>query len=335
MKKNSSSFLIAVFIVLFAPVVAYAEVSQTIIEELGDAMTKAENTRKMAADFEGPSYFPGEWENAEALYIQVSNMPKDTDEDAKKVVDVYNTVAELFEAVLALTIPLYAQAREDEIMALRGELITAGARDLHPEFFTPADTEAVLALEQFEANDLYTARDTAASALSMYDVLKTAYNVRLVRQDIIERGFENNNPEEFDRADEFFSSAMDAFTAKNIPGTQTNLDEALQIYNAVLGASWTEYAKLHSLLVENERQAALDLRADIAAENIFSEADFVHENAKSLFESQSYEEASMGFILAESLYIGASTAASEKRSIAGEAIQKAETKIEEVIRAAR
>jgi len=328
-KKSVLSVFIAVFIVIFALIPLHSDANRAMSEELGEAMTKAEKAREKAADFKSPSYFPGEWEKAEALYAQAGRMPKNTDDDVKKAAEAYDEAAKLYESVLNLTIPLYAQAVEDEIMSVRDELVTAGAKDAHPEFFIPADREAVLALDQLEAEDYYTARETADSALSLFNLLKTAYNVRMVRNDIIERGFENYVSEEFDKGDEFFSAAMDTYTEKNIPGTKTNLDEALKKYNLVLITGWIEYAKLHRSLAETERKAALDVKADVAAKDQFNEADSVHKNSDRLFEANSHEESARGFILAESLYIAAGTATSEKRRTAEEAINNAKAAIEE------
>jgi hypothetical protein len=334
-KKGFPSVIVAVFIVLFAPIPAYAQVSQAVSDGLGEAVTKAETAREKAVDFEGPSYFPGEWENAETLYNRAGQMPRDNDDDAEKAAETYAAAADLYESVFTLTIPLYAQAREDEIMAVRAELIGAGAKDSFPEFFTPADKEAVLALDQYEAADYYPARETARSALSMYNILKTAFNVRLIRQDIIASGLENYDSENFDSGDTALSDAMDAYTAKDLAGTQAKVDEALQKYNLVLRAGRTAYAEFHSSLAESERQAALEAKADIAVKNMFEEADSVHKNSNDLLQAKNYEEAARGFIRAESLYIAASTATSEKRRTADAAIKNARAKIEETIKTAR
>ena len=304
--------------------------NQDMINELDVIMTRVEEARNRAVDFDCPSYFPGEWEDAEARYDLAKKMPKSTEDDVKKAGVEYNAVADLYDAVFALAVPLYAQAREDEIMEIRGELITAGVRTAHPEYFIPADEKAVLALDQYEAEDYYPARDTAANALAMYETLKLAYNIQAARQAIVDGGLEKENPDTFNMADETFGNAVDAYKAGNIPEAHKLAENALTQYNLILHGSLPEYARHHSTLAHSKRQAALEAKADVAVAEMFTGADSVYRNAIDLLESQDYEEAANGFINAETMYTEAAAAALDKRRIAAEAIREAEEEIEKV-----
>jgi hypothetical protein len=294
--------------------------------ELSAAMARAEEARKRASDFESASYFPSDWEAAEAQYANAH---------AQKTPDAYNAAADAFDSLLKLTIPLYAQAREDEIMALRSDLIATGAQVSFPAPFSAADKAAIAALDQYEAGDYYAARESADKTLLMYQILANAYDSWLIRREIEEREFVDYDPDNFDRALEILSDAMDAYGAGNYALAKENADEALLRYNLVLSTGWAAYAELRSSLAEAERQAALDIKANIAVRDIFSEADTTYKTGVSSFGSQDYEEAAKQFISSETLFVISSLSASEKRQNAAEIIREANRKIEESDETAR
>ena len=298
--------------------------TQAPTNELIAARARAEEARKRASDFESPAYFPSDWEAAEAQYAQAGQVPS-----------AYDAAAEAYDSLFKLTIPLYAQAREDEIMALRNKLIAAGARDYFPEPFTVADKTALTALDQYEADDYYAARDTAAQALTMYRILTSAYDAWLVRREIEEREFESYDPDNFDRAREILSDAIDAYGAGNYALAQENADEALLRYNLVLSTGWAAYAELRSSLADAERQAALDIKANVAVKDLFSTADTTFKTGTDAFDSKEYEEAAKQFISSEALFVLASTSASEKRHTAVETIREANRRIDESDETAR
>jgi hypothetical protein len=295
-----------------------AEPNQASVDELNAAIARADDIRKKAGDFDSSSYFPSEWEAAETQY---------TNADSVKTPAAYNTAADAFDSVFRLTIPLYAQAREDEIMALRNDLVAAGARLFFPDIFAHADKTALSALEQYEAQDYYTARDSAATALLMYQAMTSAYNVWLAQQEIKDREFELYDLDNFNRAGEVFNDAIAAYQAGNFSLAQKNADEALLRYNLVLSAGWAAYAELRFSLAEAERQAALDIKANIAARDTFTEADSSYKTSVVFYDSQKYEEAAKQFINSETLFIVASTSAAEKRHNAAEIIREAHEKI--------
>jgi len=333
---------------------------QAPTEELHAAMARAAEARKRASDFESPSYFPSDWEAAEAQYTQAGHIPTDADlanhaaiskdNDAAiseaihryntaagtdKAVEAYNEAADTYDSLFKLAVPLYAQAREDEIMALRNNLIAAGARDNFPEPLSHADKTALTALDQYEADDYYAARDTAAQAIMMYQILTTAYNAWLVRDEIEEREFESYDPDNFARAREILSDAVDAYGAENYALAQKNADEALNRYNLVLSAGWAAYAERRAALAEAERQAALDIKANIAVKDLFSEADETYKTGEDAFGSKKYEEAARQYINSEAMFIMASTSAAEKRHTAVEIMREANRRIEESDETAR
>jgi len=276
------------------------------------ARAKAEEARKKAADFEGNAYFPGEWEAAEALFAAGS----------------FTQAANAYDSITKLSIPLYAQAREDEILAYRSSLISGGARESFPEYFPPADKEALLALSQYEAEDYYTAKDSAAKSLLMFQVMATAFDAWHIRQEIIERDFPYYDLDKFEQGDEVLKIAMEAYKSDDLPPAKKNADEALDSFNSVLSTGWVSYARKRGELAEGERITAHDNRTRISSRIIFEEAESYFSVAQELYAEKKYERAAKQFIDAEAMYLIARISASEKRSFANSTIKEAMESIE-------
>ena len=295
-------------------------------DELDAAIARAEESRKKAITFEGPSYFPSEWEAAEERFAQAGETPGP---------EAYNAAADAYDSVSELAIPLYAQAREDEIMAVRDTLVALGLKNSFPGYLASADKTALSALDQYEAGDYYAAADTAANALSEYQVLETAYDAWLIRREIIERDFGDYDPDNFDRAGQILGDAMDAFDAGNIAEARESAEDSLERYEIVLAAGWTAYADDRSSMAEAERQAALEMKTDIAVKDLFDEGDSNRRTGQTSLENKRYEDASKQFINAEAMYVISSMSALEKRRRAIEAIREANDKIRESDRTGR
>ena len=309
--------------------------NQALLNELNTAAARAEQSRTRAGDFEGQSYFPSEWEAAEGQYAQAGQMPKGSDAEVRNAIAAYNAAADSFDSIFTLAVPLYAQAREDEIMAARTSLIERGAKEAFPDFFPPADSTALMALEQYEAGDFSAAKDSSAKALEMYEILTVAWDAWEVKWEIDEREFVFYDPDNYDRAREILSDAMDAYKAENLPSARKNAEESLLRYNLVLSSAWAEYAELRSSLAEGERLAALDMKANVAAREFFAIADTDNKTAQELLEAEEYEEAAKMFTNSEAMFVIASMSVLEKRRIATEALRGAQEKIEESDRVVR
>jgi len=334
-KKRAKKWIIqekkAIFLTFFFFISSFFFCMAQTADNPDSARARAQEARKRAGDFEGNLYFPSEWEAAEGQYAKAGLIPKDSGD----VIKAYNEAAEAFNRVFGLAIPLYAQAREDDIMTIRGYLITLRARDLFPEYLLLADRTAVLALSQYEAKNYYSARDTAAKALQMFNVLETAFNAWLLRVEILARGFAGYDSEHFELGGDIINDAMDAYMAGDLAAAGEKAEEALSIYNLVLLTSWASYAELRSSLAEGERMAALDMKTDIAAREFFRIADSDNKTALELLKTQKYEDAAKLFINAEAMFVIASITTLEKRRAAAAAIRNANEKIRESDRIAR
>jgi len=290
---------------------------------------RVEKARKSAIDFEAPSYFPSEWENAEDQYSTVKKMPISTSDENKAAADALNKVADRYGELFDMTIPLYAQAREDEILSIREELVKSGFSKMFPKYVEKADKLALTAKDQYEAKDYYTARETVAEALDEYETLLLGAKILLVRQEIIDRGFTKYDPENFEKADEISQTAVVLYDAGDKKGAVENAEETLLRFNIVLTNGWMAYAAERRASASSEREKALSNKVNIAVRDGFRDADTIFSNAEDNYKNEMYSVSAIQHIEAEALFVIAGQQTEEKRQLAREVIRQAEEKIEE------
>ena len=319
-----------------APAAPQSEVpAQSALEELNLALAEADQARQRVIDFEGPEYFPGEWEQAEAQYAAAAELPRGDDAELRQAAGAYRDLAAAYDRLFQQTIPLYAQAREDEIMAVRKDLLDTGLAGTFPEYLKRADDTAIAALHQYEAEDYYAARDTAASALTEYQTLKNGADAYLARQEILKRNFAVYDPESFNRAEEIGLSALDEYEAGNREAARDRAEEARLRYTLVLANGWAAFALSQRQAAAAERQRALDAKANVAVKEIFGQAEDLFVKASGAMKAEDYAEAANLFNVSIGGFRAAADAAEEKRRIAEEIIMEAEEKIGESGEAAR
>ncbi|MDR0473664.1 MAG: hypothetical protein LBH43_08370 [Treponema sp.] len=303
--------------------------SQPNQDGLNRSASRAEAARKQAGDFDCSSYFPSDWENAESRYNAARGQSKSTDAEIQEAAASYDTAADIYEEIFKKTIPLYAQAREDEIMSVRDELISTGLAKPFPDYLRKVDDMALAALDQYEAGDYYTAKDTAANALDEYEVLLIGAGTYLTREEIVERGFIKYDPENFDTADEMALWALEQFEAGNKKTAGDGAKEAGLRYNVILANSWIFYAADRQASASSERERALSNKVNIAVRDTFREAEASYYKAEVTLEDKKYESAAILFTEAEALFVVAGRDTEGKRRRAQDTIKLAEEMIEE------
>jgi hypothetical protein len=278
---------------------------------------KADQARKQAMDFSSDTYFPSEWEEAEKQYAAANN-------DAS-----FNAVADTYNALFKKTIPLYAQAREDEIMAARDKLIATGFNDVYPQYLKNADDLAIAAQEKYDAGDYYGAKDSVSAALNEYDTLFVGGRAYLARQEIINRDFAKYDNDNLLKADEVAQTAIDAYDSGDKRTALANAEEALLRYNLVLSTGWEAYSSERKDAASKERELAVADKANIASRETFRKGEALLEEAKALYDDGKYSEAGLAFVEAEANYAISRKETEEKRIKAQEAIKIAGEKIGE------
>jgi len=298
-------------------------------EEITAAISRVDTARKNAIDFEVPSYFPSEWEDAEAQYSAGKKMPSSNSDEIKASADAINKAADRYDELFDMTIPLYAQAREDEILAIREELIRSGFSTSFPQYVEKADKIALTAKDQYEAKDYYAARETAAEALDEYETQLLGAKILLARQEIIDRGFKKYDPENFEKADEISQTAVALYDAGDKKGAVEKAEETLLRFNIVLTNGWIAYAAERRASASSEREKALSNKVNIAVRDGFRDADTIFNNAEDNYKNETYSVSAIQYIEAEALFVIAGQQTEEKRQLAREIIRLAEEKIEE------
>jgi len=323
MKKNIVSILIILSILALtvvsckstAPAAPAPEPVKAAVAALVSNAGKAEadQARQKAMDFESNKYFPSEWLVSEAKYNAGE----------------YDASAAEYDALMKKSIPLYAQAREDEIMAAREQLIATGFTEYFPQYLENADNMALAAHDQYQAGDYYNARETAASALNEYETLHGGAKVYLTRQEVIDRGFTQYDADNFLKADDVAQGAIEAFDANDREKALASMEEAQLRYNLVLSNGWTAYAADRKAAAAEERELAIAERASIASRDTFRGGDALYYEAEELLAAEKYPNAALKYIDSEAVFAISRKETEEKRLRAEEAIRIAEEKIEE------
>ena len=272
---------------------------------------RADEARRRAVDFEAPAYFPSEWETAEAHYN----------------VGTFEVAADAYDELFNKAVPLYAQAREDEIMAIREEVKDSGFSQAYPEYLRNADEIALTAYAQYEAEEYYQAKETAATAMEEYSTLLVGVKVYHARQEIVDRGFSQYDQDNFDKAEETSLSALAKYDEGDKPGAVEAAEEALLRYNLVIANGWTFYAAERQASAANERELALAEKANIASRETFRGAEELFNQAQDFLEKEMFDSAGILFIDSEARFAIARHDTEQKRLNAEETIKLAEERI--------
>jgi hypothetical protein len=309
---------------------------QAALDDLNAAIARAQKSRQQAIDIESPSYFADDWEAAESQYVSaVDQEKKSTLGEVKDSVARYNAVADAFDTLARKCLPLYARDRENEIVRLRAAAIDADAYITAPDYLVIADHISLRAQSQYDAEEYYPAAASAFLAADMYRALKTGLDAYNVREEIVDRNFIIYDPGSFEKADDTITAAAFAYEGENASQAQDKADEALLRYNLVLKTGKQSFAADRGAAAGMERQAALELKANVAVRREFEAASVIYNQAEASFKAEDYDKAADLYGRSESMFDGIRQTAEEKRRLATEARISAESKMAESDEAAR
>jgi len=303
---------------------------QPSLDDLEAAEDRALAAQKLISDFEGPSSYPDDWRAASALLTEADRRKNTSSVDEiKESTARYIKAAEAFEGMSGKVLERFYEKREAELIAARNIAIEAGAEELIPELLEEADDTVALAVEKYEARDYYAARNTAADALSMYEILKLGFNAFEVREIIAERNFEEYDPRNVETADDTLRAAADDYSAKNFAGARDKIEAARLRYNLVLRTAWESYAADKAAEAADDRQEALNIRANIASRQEFNTAQDAFNRANTAFRSQRFDEAAIGFEDSIKQFASVITLTRAKRAAAEQALERANQRMAE------
>jgi hypothetical protein len=303
---------------------------QNTLNSLNDAAARAAKARQLVMDFNGPSYFPPDWDSADSLYTQAeSRKSTSTLRDARESVARYETAVTALTALGDKTIPRYAQDLESEVTNARIAAVNAGADYLAQDYLRKADDRAVEALNQYGEKDYYAARDTAFTARDMYSALETGVNAAKIRLEIEERGFTRYDPSAIAAADTLGLSALDDYDSGNIASARSKAADVRSQYSQSLLKGKEAYASDTGAAAAAERQRALDVKANVAVRQDYDAANAIYNRGVSSFRGKNYDEAASLYIESRSLFENTARIAREKRRLAEDALRAAELKMSE------
>ena len=288
---------------------------------LNAAAARAQSARQLVSDFSGPEFFPSDWQAAESLYTQAGQQRRSgTTQEAQESAARFNSAADAFEAMTPKTLAQYYENVERDIDNARGAAVAAGAAALAPDFLLEADKVVVDAMDKYEANEYYAARDAAVKALSMYSTLTVGVQAFAVRQRVAANA-QTLAPEALAEADLAFANGYEKWEAGEFAGAKTDAELALVLFSRA-GAS-------------AERQRALNSRANVAVRQDFNSTQAIYSRANTAYQERRFEEAGRLFRESETMFGAAARQARERRVVAEEALRRANDRISESNETAR
>lgn len=310
------------------PVVVVDTPDQAMVDSLADAKARAEKSRKQAFDVEAPSYFPADWKKAETSYLLGVEKAKVNKAVAyREAAEAYLSAAELYDAAAQRSLPLFADARRAEVVKAREAALKSGIGDISPERLGAADAVAAEAEALYKAGDYYGAAAKAQEARARYVALATGSKAASVKNEIDRRDFAAYDPSNYKLANDKLGAAMSSYDAGAIPASQGSAEEAQLRFNIALVKGKEMNASGYGKRAETQRNAARDLKANVAVKAGFEQAAAVLSEADATFKSERYDESADLYAEAESLFSVVRATAAEKRRIAQEAIDKAAKKL--------
>ncbi|GHU08882.1 hypothetical protein FACS1894151_05590 [Spirochaetia bacterium] len=231
-------------------------------------------------------------------------------------------------AEMALTATVGYQACVQGIAAYQLWLTVTDTNvlDVFPAQLDLAEITGLEALDLFDGGRFDDAVNGAQAAYSYLDILKTGTDAYKVRQDIVDQDFVRFDESNFDRADEAGLAALGAYDNDNI-AAQDYADEALLRYHLAFATGWASYSGERRRFAADERQNALNQKANIAVRSDYDKVSAIYIEAESAYQSGRYEEAAELYFNAEYQFVLVQAAAVEKRIRAEDAIRAAEEQI--------
>jgi hypothetical protein len=216
-----------------------------------------------------------------------------------------------------------------EITKLREECIQAGAEQEAPEYLLQADKIAAKAKTEYDNKDLTTARKDGLTARDSYQALKTGLDAYNLRQNIISEGLDKDFQADLDAADSTGKAAIDAYTAGDIAGANTNAKAWLAACQTILSNGQSAGVRRVADTAAAARKRAVDAKADHAVKDEFHTADGLYQQAISAQQGQKFDDAIDKYTRAAAMFDDATEKAGEKRAAAEKALSEAEKKMTE------
>jgi hypothetical protein len=183
-----------------------------------------------------------------------------------------------------------------------------------PDYLLQADTAVDYAVQRWDAGDYSGALAAAVQALSMFTALDLMLDAYMARAQVVDI-LEESDPQALARGDDAAMEAIDRWDAGDFGGAQLSAGTAMIMYLS----AWAEV----------ERQAALEVRANIAAQQEFNSAQAIFTHANNANQAQNFREAGRLFNQSAPMFRDSAYLALERQLIAEEALRLANERMAE------
>jgi hypothetical protein len=306
-----------------------APADQASLDALDAARARAENARKQAQNLEGQNYFPEDWNAAETGYRAAGEGPASTVGEARDTAAKYAATAAAYDEIARKSLPLYAWAREVEIIQARTDAINAGIEEVSPERLAAADAVVREAQLLYEGENYYAAADEAFRAVDSFRALAAGAVAYKTWQEIENYDFGKYNRGDYVLVEQAGLQAVEDYDGGRFAEARREAEEVMRRLDRILYTGWESFAVERKAAADRERQAALGLKANVAVRNEFNAALAVYNQGESSIRARNYDIAANMYAQSESMFSLAKTSAELKRRAAEEAVKAAEQKLVE------
>ena len=294
---------------------------------LAKAEANAKEARSLAEYVNGPVHRPDEWILAEDRFKAVSSFDGDltTKEEVYAKVAEWNAVNLAYYEIYKGSVDVFLGEQEAVLAQKREDAVEAGAEEIVPDRLAIADTFAAKSKELSDKKDARGSVNAGMEARDRYQILETVALARGKQVEVEEYNFLYVDPVNYELARESGNAAITLYDEGDLSGSQSAAHNALTGFTQVIRTGVEEKASV----VRESREAAQDIKADVAVRSDFAAAESVYNQAHVALRADQFSEAIELFEESDALYEIAYEKALEKREIAEEALQRTEEKLAE------
>jgi hypothetical protein len=304
---------------------------EAALSALAEARAKAEESRFWAAYVKGDTYYPEEWGVVENRYDAAAAQPDEPEAkaDAYAAVIEWRGISAAYDDIYNKSAEQFAGEQQQLLAAAREAAVKAGAEELVPDRLAQADTVTASSKQKLESGDFTGAIKEGKDAQDRYKVLQTIAEAHTKQDEADNNDFFSRDPDNYMLAADAGNSAVEFYDAGDIAKAQEAADEALFRFTQVIKNGWASQVEEKALTAKEQRDAAEEVKANVAVRADFDAADRVYNQAHVALRAEEYAVASELFEQSEGLFKKAHDSAVVKRQVAEEALRQAEKKLAE------
>ena len=226
-------------------------------------------------------------------------------------------------------IPGYARELQNTVATAREEALQAGAQDLVPDRFALVDEMADSSAQYLESGNYADSIMEGREAVERYGILQTLAEARENQRAADEQDFFTRDPEIYIEAAEAGNFAVDYFDDDNLEEARIYADQALAGFILVNNNGWHLVSDERAIVASDWRDAAQEVRANVAMRSEFTAAEQAYADAQTAMETEDYAQAAQLFEQSGMLFMTAHDNTLISRQRAEEAMRLAEERLAE------